>query len=365
MPSVQRGSVVKRGASWSARWYDEAGTRRSAGGFPTKSAANDHVDAKVKEVAALRRGDLPSPGEIPTVRALVEAFLVSHEVDQATTDRLRSELKHAVREFGDRRADKVTPQELSAWRVTLPARSRPGLFRAFKQVLEDAVTLGLLRANPAARIKNKQVRDDVDREFRPFTSWDEIDSIAAELSRIYKPIPLMLVGTGLRPEELFGLEWRDVDVKAGVLNVERVYTQGRLKPCRKSDRQRRRVPLRQHVLEAIDGLPRHLDGTAPVFPAADGGPIRLETFRNRNWTPALVAAGIPHRRVYDCRHTFATWSIRAGVGLFYLSRIMGTSVAQIDATYGHFAPDSEDYLRGLLDTFDEGFGHGMGAATAN
>ena len=32
---------------------------------------------------------------------------------------------------------------------------------------------------------------------------------------------------------------------------------------------------------------------------------------------------------------------------------MGTSVAQIDATYGHLLPDSEDYLRGLLDAYDE------------
>ena len=38
--------------------------------------------------------------------------------------------------------------------------------------------------------------------------------------------------------------------------------------------------------------------------------------------------------------------------LFYLARIMGTSVAEIDATYGHLLPDSEDYLRGLLDSFD-------------
>jgi hypothetical protein len=37
--------------------------------------------------------------------------------------------------------------------------------------------------------------------------------------------------------------------------------------------------------------------------------------------------------------------------IFYLSRIM-TSVAQIDATYGHLVPDSEEYLLGLLDTFD-------------
>ena len=33
---------------------------------------------------------------------------------------------------------------------------------------------------------------------------------------------------------------------------------------------------------------------------------------------------------------------------------MGTSVTQIDATYGHLVPDSEDYLRGLLDEYDRG-----------
>jgi hypothetical protein len=43
---------------------------------------------------------------------------------------------------------------------------------------------------------------------------------------------------------------------------------------------------------------------------------------------------------------------------------MGSSVDQIDRTYGHLLPDSEEYLRGLLDTFDstetqnaEGLGH--------
>ena len=31
---------------------------------------------------------------------------------------------------------------------------------------------------------------------------------------------------------------------------------------------------------------------------------------------------------------------------------MGTSVTQIDATYGHLVPDSEEYLRGLFDSYD-------------
>jgi hypothetical protein len=32
---------------------------------------------------------------------------------------------------------------------------------------------------------------------------------------------------------------------------------------------------------------------------------------------------------------------------------MGTGVAQIDATYGHLLPDSENHLRGLLDAFED------------
>jgi hypothetical protein len=51
-------------------------------------------------------------------------------------------------------------------------------------------------------------------------------------------------------------------------------------------------------------------------------------------------------------HTFASFAITAGVSLFYLARIMGTSVEQIDRTYGHLLPEFEEYLRGLLDTFD-------------
>jgi integrase len=245
----------------------------------------------------------------------------------------------------------LTPLDFSTWRATLPARSRHQPFGAFKAVLEQAVTLGLLQTNPAARIKNRKAKLDESREIRPFESWDQIDAIADELWTIFKPIPVVLAGSGLRPEELYGLEWRDVDLKAGVLSVERVYTQGVLKPCKKSDRQRRRVPLRARVVEALEQRSRGF-GQTPVFVDRRGNRIRHDTFRMRHWEAALRAAGLEHRGVYATRHTFATWSIRAGVNLFYLSRVMGTSLTMIDKTYGHLVPDADQYVRGLLDTYD-------------
>lgn len=271
--------------------------------------------------------------------------------------KLRSQLKHATTAFGDRRPETLQPIELDLWRSQLPALSAHYIFRAFRQVLEYAVSMGLLERNPTARIRNVRAAVEVKRGQRPFASWEEVDAIAAELDPRFAAIPIVLVGIGLRPEELFGLERRDLDLEAGVLSVERVYSQRRLKDCAKSSRQRRGVPLRQRVVAALRALPPRLD-TPLLFPAARGGYIDGETFRYREWTLALRAAGIEHRRVYDCRHTFASWALAGGVQLFYLARTMGTSVAQIDATYGHLLPDSENYLRGLLDDYDAAASYG-------
>ena len=56
MPARQRGSVVRKGTGWAARWYDHEGARRFQGGFASKSDARDWIDSKVDEVSALRRG---------------------------------------------------------------------------------------------------------------------------------------------------------------------------------------------------------------------------------------------------------------------------------------------------------------------
>jgi integrase len=180
------------------------------------------------------------------------------------------------------------------------------------------------------------------------------------LRRVWSTLVVFCVGTGVRPEEAFGADWSEVDLRAGVFTVRRAFAKGRLKTYTKTERSRRRVPLRAKVVAAFDQLP-HREGV--VFPSAGGGRIDINNFRSREWAPALAAAGLLHRRIYDMRHTFATWSLAAGMSIFTLARRMGTSVQMIDETYGHLAQDAEDQDRGLLDAYDaanEEGGHAVG-----
>ena len=91
-------------------------------------------------------------------------------------------------------------------------------------------------------------------------------------------------------------------------------------------------------------------GQSAAVPERRGGHLDFRNFNRRHWKPVQKAAGIePLRDLYDLRHTYATFALRAGVPVFALSRFMGTSIAMIDRHYGHLAIDSHQHAVSLLD----------------
>jgi integrase len=356
MPSAQRGSVRKRAKTWEARFYDETGRRRDVGGFATRTAALEWLGNRLDEVSALRRGDLPTLRRraMPTLGELAGEFTGQHVAEASTIDSLKFRLRYALdgpkldKQGGwrDVRIDRLNPTDIGAWRKALPARSGYGIHKALRQVLHYAVRAKLLDENPAAAVPNPEPKRS---EVSTFT-LDELDLVADELEEPYKPIPVFAALTGLRPCEWAALERRDVDREAGVVTVRRTVVDGQTKPYGKTERSLRAVPLPARAAESLDGLPPRIDSRL-LFPAARGGPIALQPWRWREWQPALRAAAVEHRTPYALRHTYASLSIAAGVSLFELSRLMGTSPAMLDKTYGHLLPDALDRARIALDGF--------------
>jgi integrase len=315
--------------------------RVQRGGFTSE---RDAAEALKREFERLRRQRRVA-GSL-TLAELVDAYLAQHDVEPVTIEKLRWLLAKAVAVFGDRPVGELRSEEIAGWRIALSAGYRFDATQALRQVLARAVVWGMIDSNPAKLgVDNPSPRR---REQRPFESWAELDAVAANLAPRYRPMVIFAAATGLRPAEWLALEWRDIDVEARVVYVHRSFTKGRLK-CPKTEASRRAVPLQTIALDAIEQQPSSRQ-SALVFPAERGGYLDLHNFRNREWKPAQVAAGTePLRRVYDLRHTFATFALRAGISTFDLSRYMGASLTMIDRHYGHLARDGRDHAISLLD----------------
>jgi integrase len=345
------------GKGFGIRWYDENGIRRRRAGFKSRSEAR----AWFQDVERRRmRGETVTPTPL-TLAELVDEYLSQHVAEQNTLRALRDRLKLATdgipvkpraaeREhgLGVIRVDRLDARTVGAWRKRLPEGSAWHVHKALRQVLAYAVRAKLVTENVAKLVPNHEPKR---REIPTFHNWHELYRVAAELPPERRSLPILVAGTGLRPEEWLALERRDVDLRAGVLHVRRVYTDGRVKEYGKQDRSLRRIPLRRRVLDALESHPWRID-TPLIYPGDRGGYLSLHAWRRDEWYMALDSAGVDKRTPYSLRHTFASFAIAGGVSLFYLSRLLGSSVEQIDRTYGHMLPDSEEYLRGLLDNFD-------------
>ncbi len=346
---IQQGQVFKLKATcadgeplWAYR-YRIAGrgsARRQVGGFSSKAEAQRALHNKLARLVPGGRAARLTLGD------WVEEYLDTHQGERVTVAKLRWLLGKATAGLGEVRLADLSPEQVCAWRLTVPEGHRFEATQALRQVLNRAVAWKLIDENPAKHgVPNPRRRC---REQRPFDSWAQIRSLTDQLGPMFGPMVLFAAATGLRPSELFALEHSDLDRDAGVVQVRRAYANGRVKQT-KTRLSRRAVPLQAIAFEALDQLPPRNDSPL-LFPTTRGGHLDFRNVNRRHWKPVQRTIGIePLRDLYDLRHTYATFALRAGVPVFALSRFMGTSIAMIDLHYGHLAVDSHQHAVSLLD----------------
>jgi integrase len=145
-----------------------------------------------------------------------------------------------------------------------------------------------------------------------------------------RPITILALNTGLRRGELFGLQWRDVDLGAQRLTVRGAAAKTGLT---------RHVPLNTEAIETLRGwrtcsTPNTED--AYVFPGPDGN--RMTTLKT-SWAKVSKAAQLSDFTFHDLRHTFASKLVQLGVDLNTVRELLGHSDIKMTLRYAHLAPE--------------------------
>jgi integrase len=345
-----------RAEAWSAR--DQRRIRKT---FPTLAAARAwRHDAAV----AIRRGTLSLRGDQTLADAAAEwlagaraGAILTRSGDPYKPSAIRA-YDEALRmrvlpELGKRKLCELTRVDLQRFvgrlmGLGLGASTVRNTLIPVRAIYRHAIAYGEVSLNPATGLQLPAVRGMRDRVAAP----EEASKLLELVPDRDRAIWATTMYAGLRRGELLALRWSDIDFDRSLIHVERGWDmyEGIIGP--KSRAGTRTVPmvraLRAHLAahQLLTGARRHF-----VFGRSEDLPFNERAVSNRA-NKAWAAAGLTGITLHECRHTYASLMIAAGVNAKALSSYMGHSSVTITLDrYGHLFPGNESEAANLLDAY--------------
>lgn len=336
-----------------------SGRSESLGVHATEAEAWAVIVARHREV--LKGGDRYTFANYG--RAVLDRREVSGKADVYNT-RNRFETHLSTAPFADWPIDQIETPDVARFLQALyrrPSLKGPGvlarrttqrIMSTMSVVFAEAVRDGLRSSNPCSALRVERTAEELTQE-----NWDWLRPEEQARFLACEKIPLwgrvicrLAWGTGLRQQELYNLELRDVVLEPRPLITVRYGSKGKATKSRKI----RRVPLFGEGLAAMRDWLQILSTFAPsnpaglVFPTENGHrrgkgapkvqtPDRRKAFLLPVW---LKAAGIHrHIRWHDLRHTFGSCLVSGSWGrprsLEEVRALMGHSTIKTTEIYAH------------------------------
>lgn len=184
--------------------------------------------------------------------------------------------------------------------------------RAIKTWLRFLVREGLLAESPMARMQMPRV----DVEPLPAFTQAQVELLLSSCRTARdRAIILCLLDTGMRSREFIALAVEDVDIRSGSVQIQRGKT-----------RKARTVYIGAKARRALTRYLRErssMAGTDPLWVVQEGGrPLQLSGLREL-LRRLGQRAGVAHCHPHTFRRTFALWSLRSGMDIYTLQRLMG------------------------------------------
>ncbi|MGC1166874.1 MAG: tyrosine-type recombinase/integrase [Solirubrobacterales bacterium] len=282
-------------------------------GYFTKGKAQAYLDELLRQA---RDGSLP--GLVQTGKTFADAadewLAYSENVRDCKPSTLRDYRNMArvlVREFGSRKIESITTQDIDLWISGYGGsnRTRQKYLVCLGSIFKRAMKVYGLPRNPADLVERPRVRRaakiDVLRpeEVLALVRAAESDQDAA----IFHTAAF----AGLRMGELLALRWRDVDFTRRTIHVRENWTQGETTTPKGGTE--RAVPMAEEVAERLARLGQRqhfITDDDLVFCTSRGQHVGYKSLKER-YRAALRAANLREDfRFHNLRHTFGSTVIR-------------------------------------------------------
>lgn len=236
------------------------------------------------------------------------------------------------------------------------ARTKRNALIKLSSVLKAACRDELIPRNPVDSIERPKV---IKKQVDPFTV-EEADTIIAHLyanlgvrAQGYAPYFEFALYTGMRPAEIMALRWDELDLEARTAHVCRIVADGQVHERTKT-KVNRFVLLNSRAIHAIEVARQYrterarrkqaFPDTPYVFPPCVRGEHLANTHRaDEQFKRALTLLGIRPRPQYNCRHTYATICLMAGMNPAFIAGQLGHSVQMLLSTYARWLSSSADW----------------------
>lgn len=326
--------VYKRNKTYWIRFQWRGKEVRRSAHTSSKPVAQQFLAELLAENQRLDRGGRPRRTYQEALERFSQDYLPSLKV--RTQERYRTTFRQLEPTFGSIFLDEITRGRLADY---ASARMKTGTTGA--TVRRDLATLSCLcscavnwdyiDANPVKQFSKRHIRESAPRTTYP--TADQVDRLVAQGTLMSGRMIRFLAETGMRQEEVCGLEWSQISIQRREVRLTKTKTSSP-----------RVVPLSDVALGTLIGTPRHITSFY-VFWHHDGQ--RHTAFAN---SFAVIArrASVPFR-CHDLRHHFASTFLQATGDIAALQAILGHKTISMTMRYAHMITS---HLHKAMSAFD-------------
>lgn len=273
----------------------------------------------------------PAPGEMTLDTFWTEHYLPYAKIHKRSWARDASDYNHRLKaKFGALKLKEITQYVVQQFQNSLSTEKlSPASIdhhaKLMRRMLNLAVQWDMLEKNPLRGFQLLNVDNQIEHYLKENELQRLLEVLRTDDNRTVCLLLMFLLCTGSRSNEARQAKWSQIDTENAVWRI----------PASNSKSKKvRSVPLNDSSLWVLEQV-----GTKGKFDVVFANPATGDGYTpvTHVWYRIRKKAGLPHMRIHDLRHSFASLLVSGGRSLYEVQQILGHSDPKVTMRYAHLS----------------------------